>query len=311
MLIPEGAELIAHSKSFLQTLARARRFARTQATVLVTGESGTGKEQVARFIHQHSARSAGPLVPVNTGAIPESLLESELFGYLRGAFTGADRDTQGLFAAAQGGTLFLDEVGEMSASMQSKLLRVLQEREVRPVGSRAAIAVDARVITATNADLVDLVGAGRFREDLYYRLNVLSVHVPALRERREDILPLARHFLAAAQRHPAAPLSLSTAAGAALTAYHWPGNVRELENAVEHAVALTDGSVVRREALPETVLGRARTPRRRAIGESITLAEVERLHIEAVLEATGGNRTRAAEILGVAPSTLWRRTRRG
>ena len=237
-----------------QLVDLARRVAKVDSTVLITGESGSGKERIARLVHEESTRAAGPFIAVNCGAITETLLESELFGHARGAFTGATQDRPGLFEAANGGTLLLDEVGEVSPGMQVKLLRALQEREIRRVGENKSRRVDVRVVAATNRDLAHGVAGGAFRQDLYYRLKVVELHVPPLRERRDDILPLARVLLAdAALRMKRKIAGLAPGAADQLLRYEWPGNVRELENAMERAVALARGSRVELEDLPEEV----------------------------------------------------------
>jgi len=259
--VEEPLGLVARSDAMRRLVDLARRVAKVDATVLLTGESGSGKERVARLVHQESSRAAGPFVAVNCGAITESLLESELFGHARGAFTGATQDRPGLFEAANRGTLLLDEVGEVSPAMQVKLLRALQEREVRRVGENRSRPVDVRIITATNRDLVQAVAAGSFRQDLYYRLKVVELHVPPLRERRDDVLPLARVLLAEAALRMKRPISgLAPAAADQLLRYHWPGNVRELENAMERAVALAQGSRVEPEDLAEEIRQAAPSP---------------------------------------------------
>jgi two-component system response regulator HydG len=280
--------------------------------VLVTGESGTGKEVVARWIHEQSARAEASFASINCGALPESLLESELFGHTKGSFTGAVKDKQGLFAAAGGGTFFLDEIGETTPATQVKLLRVLQQREVIPVGATDPVAIDVRLVAATNRDLEEEVRRGAFRGDLYYRLNVIAIHLPPLRERRDDIPLLADHFLrgAAAQRGEPAK-TLAPAALDALAAYQWPGNVRELENAIERAVILTPGDVVAPSALPERITARKVEP---LVAErtpaSPTLEAIERAYVLWVLQNEGGNKSRAAEVLGIDPSTLYRKLAR-
>jgi DNA-binding NtrC family response regulator len=275
-------------------------------TVLLTGESGVGKERVARFIHEHSTRAAGPFVAINCGAVPESLLESELFGHARGSFTGATQDRVGLFEAANGGTLLLDEIGEMPPAIQVKLLRALQEREIRRVGENHTRQVNARVLAATNRDLVAEIRAARFREDLYYRLRVVEITVPPLRQRREDVLSLARAFLdAAAKRTGRKVTGFTPAAAQRLLSYSWRGNVRELENAVERAVVLATRVRVDVEDLPQEV-GLA-APEPVDPGEVRTLEEVERDYIRAVLRTVGGNRAQAAAKLGIGAATLYRK----
>ncbi len=295
-----------------RVLELARRAAPSEATILVTGESGSGKEVLARFIHEHSARSGGPFVAINCGALPESLLESELFGHLRGAFTGANRDEEGLFRAAAGGTLFLDEIAETSAAMQVRLLRALQERVVRPVGATRDWPVDVRVIAATNRDLAAMVAEGTFRQDLYYRLRVVPLEVPPLRERPDDLLPLARLFIGRTCRaNRCGPCALSPDALDRLAAYPWPGNVRELENAIERAVVLAEGKPrIEVRDLPPEVRGAAAWVSPPNDGPILTLAEVERRHILATLERLGGNRRATARALGIGENTLWRRLKR-
>jgi DNA-binding NtrC family response regulator len=276
------------------------------STVLITGESGVGKERVARLIHDESARSAGPFVAINCGAVPETLLESELFGHVRGAFTGATQDRPGLFEAAHGGTLLLDEIGEVPPAMQVKLLRVLQDREVRRVGENRSRPVNVRILAATNRDLAAEINAARFRQDLYYRLRVVEIRVPPLRERRDDVLPLARLFLqAAAERTGRRPSGFTPDAAQQLLRYAWPGNVRELENAIERATVLATTARIGVEDLPAEV-GRA-VADRVVPGETRTLAEVERDYILAVLRAEGGNRKKAAAALGIGEATLYRK----
>ncbi len=302
----DASGMIVQSPAMERVLDLARRVAQVDSTVLLTGESGVGKERVAGFIHQESARAGGPFVAINCGAVPESLLESELFGHARGSFTGAQQDRPGLFEAAHGGTLLLDEIGEVPPTMQVKLLRTLQEREVRRVGENRNRPVDVRVLAATNRDLAAEVHAARFRQDLYYRLRVIEIRVPPLRERREDVLPLARAFLAdAAARTGRKVTGFTPAAGQQLVRYAWPGNVRELENAVERAVVLARGSRVDVDDLPEEV-GLA-LPSAVAAGEIRPLAAVERDYITSVLAAVGGNRTRAAAQLGIGAATLYRK----
>lgn len=289
-------------------LKRAARFAQSDAPIAVLGETGTGKEVVARVVHANSPRAPRPFVAVNVAALPAELLESELFGHGKGAFTGAATARRGLFEEADGGTLFLDEIGEMSLPLQAKLLRALQDGELRRVGENQSFSVDVRVICATHRNLRERVAEGRFREDLFYRLKVLTLEVPPLRERREDVLPLARHFLT---QETTEAIGFSAKAAERLLGYHWPGNVRELENVVKHGAALASGPEILVEDLPEELLQQASpsplpssstTPFR-------TLAEVEREHILRVLDACGGSQSEAARVLGVARNTLWRKLR--
>ncbi|MGH8622444.1 MAG: sigma-54 interaction domain-containing protein, partial [Burkholderiales bacterium] len=303
---------LGKSRLFLDVLRLAEQVAPTESTVLIQGESGTGKEVVARYIHELSARTEGPFLSLNCGALPESLLESELFGHGKGSFTGAVRDKQGLFAAARGGTFFLDEIGEMSPATQVKLLRVLQEREAIPVGGTEAIPVDVRVVCATNRDLEDEIKRGRFRTDLYYRLNVIAIHLPPLRQRPEDIPVFADAFLRrVAKEHGDEPKRLAPEALDAIQVYDWPGNVRELENALERAVVLTKGDLIPLSAIPDKITERRAEPlvaeRPRA---NPTLDVVERAYITWVLQSEGGNKTKAAEVLGIDPSTLYRKLSR-
>jgi DNA-binding NtrC family response regulator len=294
------------SPAMQRTLDLARRVAQVDSTVLITGESGSGKERLARFIHDESARTGGPFLAINCAAVPETLLESELFGHARGAFTGASQDRAGLFEAANGGTLLLDEIGDIPPAMQVKLLRVLQEREVRRVGENRTRTINVRVLAATNRDLLADVHGARFRQDLYYRLRVVEVTVPPLRERREDILPLARQLLAsAAKRFGKRAPALAPDAANLLLRYAWPGNVRELENALERAVALAQSDRIGVGDLPAEV--GAAPPVVQAAGDIRTLAEVERDYIAAALRASGGNRARAAERLGIGAATLYRK----
>jgi DNA-binding NtrC family response regulator len=297
--------LIAESPAMREAVARARLAARSTATLLVTGESGTGKELVARLVHRESPRAAGPFVALNCGAISETLLESELFGHARGAFTGADRDTPGVFEAAQGGSLLLDEVGEMPASMQVKLLRALEERRVRRVGEVRERAFDVRIMCATHRRLEEEVAAGRFREDLLYRLRVVEVEVPPLRARPEDVLPLARFFLQRSAQAAGLPLpALGPAAEAALVRHPWPGNVRELRNVAERAVVLCRGATVDVGDLPREVRGDAGPfPPTRLLN----LEQLERQSIAEALRAFGGDKRRAAAALGISLATLYRK----
>ena len=305
----DAARPIGRSRRFLDVLRTAETVAPTDSTVLVSGESGTGKEVLAKYLHEVSGRTDGPFVSINCGALPESLLESELFGHTKGSFTGAHRDKQGLFEAAKGGTFFMDEVGEMSPATQVKLLRVLQEREVIPVGSTEPVPVDVRIVAATNRDLEEELRRGGFRSDLYYRLNVITLHLPPLRDRAEDVPLLASFFLErfAAGRGRAAPV-LSQEAVDALAAYDWPGNVRELENALERAAVLTSEGEIQVSTLPSRITERAPQPLvSAALPPNPTLEIVERAYIHWVLQSESGNKTRAAEVLGIDPSTLYRK----
>jgi len=303
--------VVGASEAMQEVLRQVRKVAPQKSTVLLTGESGTGKELVARAVHELSPRASFPFVAVNCGAIPGDLIESELFGHVRGAFTDASRDKKGLAAEADGGTLFLDEIGELPPNLQVKLLRFLQEEEVRRVGDVRAEKVDVRVVAATARDLGRAVKEGDFREDLFYRLNVVGIRLPSLRERREDIAPLVRHFLAKYRRlRPEAPLSgVSAAALEVLEGYRWPGNVRELEHVVERAVVLAEGSELSEEDLPGELRAREQP------APSLTLPEgslsvkrafrsVEEQLIRQALERTGGNRTRAAELLDISYRAL-------
>jgi two-component system response regulator HydG len=305
--VEEPLGIVAKSTKMLQVVDLARRVAKVDATVLITGESGSGKERVARLVHDESTRAAGPFVAVNCGAITETLLESELFGHKRGAFTGASSDRPGLFEAANHGTLLLDEVGEISSGMQVKLLRVLQEREIRRVGENKSRPVDVRVLATTNRHLAHGVADGAFRQDLYYRLKVVEFDVPPLRDRREDILPLARVLLADAATRMGRKISgLAPGAVDQLLRYEWPGNVRELENAMERAVALARGSRVDLKDLPEEV--RQASPKPVVNADAVQpLNEIEKEYILAVLKLNGGNQTRTAEQLDIGSATLYRK----
>ena len=305
--IEEPLGIVAQSITMRQLVDLARRVAKVDSTVLITGESGAGKERIARLVHEESTRAAGPFIAVNCGAITETLLESELFGHARGAFTGATQDRPGLFEAASGGTLLLDEVGEVSPGMQVKLLRTLQEREVRRVGENRSRSVDVRLLAATNRDLAHGVAGGAFRQDLYYRLKVVELHVPPLRERRDDILPLGRVLLnESATRMKRKIAGLAPAAADQLLRYEWPGNVRELENAMERAVALARGSRVELEDLPEEI--RQAFPRPVATRGTVRpLEEVEKEYIIAALELNDGNQTHTAEQLHIGSATLYRK----
>jgi DNA-binding NtrC family response regulator len=303
----EPLGIVAKSAPMRQVVDLARRVAKVDSTVLITGESGSGKERIARLVHEESTRAAGPFIAVNCGAITETLLESELFGHARGAFTGATQDRPGLFEAANGGTLLLDEVGEVSPGMQVKLLRALQEREIRRVGENKSRRVDVRVVAATNRDLAHGVAGGSFRQDLYYRLKVVELHVPPLRERRDDVLPLARVVLAdAALRMKRKIAGLAPGAADQLLRYGWPGNVRELENAMERAVALARGNRVEVEDLPEEIRQVFPSPVATR-GRVRPLDEIEKEYIVAALDLNGGNQTRTAEQLRIGSATLYRK----
>ncbi len=294
-------ELIVRSPAMQEVLSLIHRVAPTDTTVLITGESGTGKELVARTLHHLSGRR-GRFVAVSVASLPDSLVEAELFGYERGAFTGADRSRPGRFEAAQDGTLFLDEIGELSPAIQVKLLRVLQERTVERLGSNEPIPLRVRLVAATNRNLEELVRQGRFREDLYYRLNVVHIHLPPLRERREDIVPLAEYFLQRYRRELHKPVEgFTREALYALLEYPWPGNIRELQNVIERAVVLTRHSLITPEDLALPAMGTASQNLEHRVP---TLEEVERAHIQRVLALTGGNLSEAARLLGIHRNTL-------
>ncbi len=306
--LPDLAQfgLIGASPALQRIVEAVGKAAATLATVLISGESGTGKELVARAIHYRSRRAAAPFVPVNCGAIPEELLESELFGHTRGSFTGAAETRTGFFQTAHGGTIFLDEVAETSLPMQVKLLRVLQDKQVAMIGSRRTEEVDVRIVAATNKNLYELVHKGSFREDLYYRLNVIHIELPPLRERHDDVLLLARHFAAAyAADAGKPPPRLSDAALAALRRYDWPGNVRELQNVIQRLVVMSDAEILDVTELPAAM----RFSAGGTGGADRTLAEVEREHIRSVLASVAGNKTRAAAILGIDRKTLRQKLR--
>jgi two-component system, NtrC family, response regulator AtoC len=316
-------DLVGRSDAFVQVMKLVGRVAVTNLPVLITGESGTGKEVVARAIHRRSPRSAGPFVAVNCGAIPAELIESELFGHVRGSFTGATVDRLGLWEEADGGTVFLDEITETTQAFQVKLLRALQEGEIRRVGSNRLINVDVRVIAASNRDAEQAQREGTFRQDLLYRLNAVTIHLPPLRERREDILPLAQYFAERVMRPGTPPVGFSLEALRLLEQYSWPGNIRELENAVVRAAALCD-RLVRPEDLPERIrVGGTHTPPtarqtdapsakepEEAEDELLPLALVERRHVARVLKATNGNKQAAARLLGIDRTTLQRMVKR-
>ena len=307
-----GSRPIGNHRSWLDVLSVAETVATSDSTVLLQGESGTGKGVIAKYIHELSMRSAGPFVSINCGALPESLLESELFGHVKGSFTGAVKDKSGLFSAAEKGTFFLDEIGETTAATQVKLLRVLQHREVIPVGATEAIPIDTRLVAATNRKLDDEIARGNFRSDLYYRLNVISIEIPPLRERREDIPVLAESFLTEiAKKRGEEPKQLSPEAAEQLQEYSWPGNVRELENAIERAVILASNGTIYPTALPDKVKNRKAEPlMAERIAPNPPLEVIERAYIMWVLGSEGGNKSRAAEVLGIDPSTLYRKLSR-
>jgi len=310
-----GADgVVGHSAALREVIAVARKVAKHPSTVLVTGESGTGKELIARLVHASSPRASAPFVAVNCAAIPESLMESELFGHARGAFTGAAQDRRGLFEEADGGTIFLDEIGELPLALQVKLLRVLQEGEIRRVGDNASRTVDVRVVAATSRDLEAEVAAARFRADLYYRVNVVRLRLPALRERREDIAELAKHFAVAHAARLGLPApAITPAAMRVLLEYSWPGNVRELENVIERALVLTDDARIDLAQLPAELgpaaPSRAASPNgRHPDAEDLSVKRrtesLERELIAQALERTAGNRTRAAQLLDLSHRAL-------
>ncbi|HEX8638580.1 MAG TPA: sigma-54 dependent transcriptional regulator [Pyrinomonadaceae bacterium] len=306
------AEIIGTSEQLQAVFRVVEKVADTSASVLISGESGTGKELVARAVHFNSRRAAKPFLAVNCGALPESLLESELFGHTKGAFTGAVADKKGLFRSAEGGTLFLDEIGEMPLALQVKLLRALQEHEVTPLGASIPVKFDARIIAATNKNLETETAENRFREDLFYRLNVIEISLPPLRSRREDIAPLAKHFAAKTARAQNAPeKQFTSAALRALTGYKWQGNVRELENAVERAFILS-GDEIDLESLPPKIRSGSENNLKTSDAENSrpTLEEVERRYIREVMNSVGDDKAQAAQILGIDLSTLYRKLKR-
>jgi two-component system response regulator HydG len=302
---------VGGSRAWQKVLEVVETVAPTDSTVLITGESGTGKEVIARWLHDLSPRAGNQFMSINCGALPESLLESELFGHVKGSFTGAVKDKTGLFAAASKGSFFLDEIGETTPATQVKLLRVLQQREIIPVGGTEAQPIDVRLIAATNRDLDDEIKRGSFRGDLYYRLNVIAIHLPPLRDRRDDIPLLAERFLARLAETRGLEKRLAPASLEALQSYDWPGNVRELENAIERAVIMADGDTIEPGALPERVVQRRAEP---LVAERTftnpTLDAVERAYILWVLQGEGGNKTKAASTLGIDASTLYRKLAR-
>ena len=299
--------LVAQSPAMHAVLDLVERVAPTDATVLIQGESGTGKEVIAKAVHHASARAVRPFVAVNCGAVPETLLESELFGYMRGAFTGATVNKLGLFEEAHGGTLFLDEIAEMPAALQVKLLRALQSGEVRRLGATQHATIDVRVIAATHGDLPTLINQGTFREDLFYRLNVIQIALPPLRDRREDIPALAEHFLGRVAGKLGRGLRLSPEAVERLLRYPWPGNVRELENAIERAAILARREEIAPEDLPPHVSAGLQLGPSPMLPRQVTLAEAEREHILQTIERFGRNHSGAAEALGIGRTTLWRK----
>ncbi len=302
-------ELVAKSPAMLEIMRLAERVARTDATLLITGESGTGKDLLARFVHERSRRAGAPLVKIDCAGLAQSLLEAELFGYERGAFTGANRTVPGRIEAAQGGTLVLDEVAQLSAEAQAKLLRVIEQREFERLGGRRALRVDARIIALTNVDLDGAVRRRAFREDLFHRLNVVRLEVPPLRARRADVRELARRFLATARtKHGKRIKGFSPEALRVLDDYEFPGNVRELQHIVERAVIVCEDTKIGVADLPEAVLLAARLQRRRR--ERPTLAEVEAEYIREVLTAARGNKSEAARILGISRKNLYEKIAR-
>ena len=301
--------IVGKSNEMMDVFSMIFKVAASDSTVLISGESGTGKELVARAIHLNSRRKNRAFITINCGALPENIQESELFGHVRGAFTGAIRDKRGLFQEANGGTLFLDEIGETAPSTQVKILRFLQDGEIRRVGDTEPLNVDVRLLAATNQDLSKAIAEGRFREDLFYRLNVIPIHMPPLRKRRDDIPLLINHFLDKYSEQAKKKIeAVSPEALKILTGYPWPGNVRELQNVVERAVILTNRNVIGPEDLPSTIQeGKTSPP---DVGEDfkeITLEKLEEVHILRVLENCGWNQKKASEILGVSTTTLWRK----
>ena len=302
--------IVGQSEAIQKVLETVAQVSDLAANLLIEGESGTGKEIVARAIHSSSSRASGPFIPLNCAAIPENLLESELFGYVRGAFTDARRDRRGLFQEASGGILFLDEISEIPLTLQAKLLRVLEDKEVRPLGANQGEKVDTRVISASNQQLSELVRTGRFRQDLYYRLNVIRIALPPLRQRQEDIPLLVNHFIQKFSDTAKRKVEgMDGAALAVLKAYDWPGNIRELEHAVEHAVLLGKNAVIGLADLPTHLVARGdgAVSVEHALSRQLTLHELEREYIDKTLEATRGNKTEAARILGVDRTTLYRK----
>ena len=302
--------IIGQSVAMQKILETVAQVSDLPANILIEGESGTGKELIARAIHANSSRATGPFIAVNCAAIPETLLESELFGYVRGAFTDARKDRSGLFREANGGTLFLDEIGELPVTLQTKLLRVLEDKEVRPLGANQGEKVDTRVLSASNRNLEELVRSDKFRQDLYYRLNVIRIELPPLRHRGDDVPLLVRHFVekfAAGAKHQVDGIDAD--ALAALKNYDWPGNIRELEHMIERAVLLGKGSRIGLQDLPANVVGDGESSvvLAQALTRQLTLRDLEREYVAKVLDATNGNKTEAAKILGVDRTTLYRK----
>ncbi|MCX7639403.1 MAG: sigma-54 dependent transcriptional regulator [Pyrinomonadaceae bacterium] len=307
------SEIIGTSESLQNVFRIVKKVSVTNATVLIQGESGTGKELIARAIHHNSLRANKPFIAVNCGALPETLLEAELFGHTKGAFTDAKTERKGLFRSAEGGTIFLDEISEMPASLQVKLLRAIQEHEVTPVGSNIPIKFDARIIAATNRNLEEEVKAGRFREDLFYRLNVIEINLPPLRERKEDIPLLAKHFVKKIAKEQNAPeKSIPREVMLALMAYDWPGNIRELETAIERAFILSQDEHIELESLPKKIIEHSQNSSeiRDPLGYRPTLEEIEKRYILEVLKSTNYDKVEAAQILGIDLSTLYRKLKK-
>ena len=302
--------IVAKSNEMREIMNLVTRIADSEVSVLITGESGTGKELIAKAVHYNSKRSKNRFVPVNLAAIPPTLIESELFGHKKGAFTGAQNNRKGLFEEADGGTIFLDEIGELALELQAKILRTLQEQEVRPVGSNENIKINVRTLAATNKDLEDMMAKGTFREDLYYRLNVLDLNLPPLRTRPDDILVIAEHFLKATaeKSSKSKTLSLSKEAQRTLLAYRWPGNVRELQNVIERGVALCQGDIIGPDDLPRQLQSKLSNEFiSTAVARNLTAYELEKEYVLAVLKDENGNKTRCAQRLGFDRKTLYRK----
>jgi two-component system response regulator HydG len=298
--------VVGKSRAITQVLDVVRRVSPSESTILITGESGTGKELVAREIHRHSLRQNAPFVVVDCGALVETLFESELFGHVKGSFTGAHETKHGRFEVAEGGTIFFDEISNIGLNIQAKLLRAIQEREVNRIGSSKSIKIDVRILAATNEDLAEAVGKGKFREDLFYRLSVVPIRLPALRERKEDIPLLVDHFLQKYNKRTKKSITgVSAQALKALKEYDWPGNIRELENTIERAVVLSQGDGIELEDLMYHGISAGATAMGSILLKSQTLEGMEKEYIKAVLRAQNGNRTRAAEVLGIDRKTLW------